>query len=201
MADLIQPVRPDVDAFVLELLDKRTFRASVFAETRSGVCKILAPLTHELAESASRSSTAVGTVTEQVAVALAKMTDGTVRRVSTPITQRSRAAAARQSFRGGTRKPARTRKIAPTCRSCGGPTPRRTTSVATSAALQSRPGRSRFSRELELPLLAWVRQGGWTPLGLTGLTKFVGAHEAQKAAFSWENGHDRPKQSCYYASL
>ena len=42
MADLIQPARPDVDAFVLELLDKRTFRASVFAETRSGVCKILA---------------------------------------------------------------------------------------------------------------------------------------------------------------
>jgi len=125
VADLMEPVRPEVDAYVLELLDQRTFRACDFAETRSGVCRVLAPLTHELAESASRWSPAVGTIAEQVAAALAKMSDGKVRRVSTPITQRSRAAAVRQSFGREAPKLARARKLTPTCRSCGAPTPRR----------------------------------------------------------------------------
>jgi CRISPR-associated endonuclease Cas1 len=125
VADLMEPVRPEVDAFLLELFDQHTFRASDFAETRSGVCRVLAPLTHELAESASRWSRSVGAVAEEVAADLAKMSEGKVRRVSTPITQRSRAAAVRQSFGVEIPKPARTtRKVAPTCRSCGAPTPR-----------------------------------------------------------------------------
>jgi CRISPR-associated endonuclease Cas1 len=125
VADLMESVRPEVDAFLLELLDKRTFRASDFAETRSGICRVLAPLTHELAESATRWSGTVGTLAEQVAAAFAKMSGGKVRRVSTPITQRSRAASVRQSFGHETPKPSQTRKVAPTCRSCGAPTPRR----------------------------------------------------------------------------
>jgi CRISPR-associated endonuclease Cas1 len=124
VADLMEPVRPEVDTFLLELLDQRTFRACDFSETRSGVCRVLAPLTHELAESASRWSRVVGAVTEQVASDLAKMSAGKVRRVSTPITQRSRAAARRQSFGHETPKPPRSRKVTPTCRSCGAPTPR-----------------------------------------------------------------------------
>jgi len=124
VADLMEPVRPEVDTFVLELLDARTFRASDFAETRAGVCRALAPLTHELAESATRWSRAVGAVAEQTAADLAKMSDGKVRRVSTPLTQRSRAAAVRQSFGHEIPKPSRSRKVAPTCRSCGAPTPR-----------------------------------------------------------------------------
>jgi hypothetical protein len=117
-------VRPEVDTFVLELLDTRTFRASDFAETRAGVCRALAPLTHELAESATRWSRTVGAVAEQVAADLAQMSQGKVRRVSTPITQRSRAAAVRQSYGHDAPKPSRSRKLAPTCRSCGVPTPR-----------------------------------------------------------------------------
>jgi len=124
VADLMEPVRPEVDAFVLELLDARTFRASDFTETRSGVCRVLAPLTHELAESASRWSRVVGAITEQMARDLAKISGGKVRRVSTPITQRSRAAARRESWGHEAPKPPRSRKVAPTCRSCGAPTPR-----------------------------------------------------------------------------
>jgi CRISPR-associated endonuclease Cas1 len=124
VADLMEPVRPEVDAYVLELLDERTFRVSDFAETRSGVCRVLAPLTHELAESASRWCRTVGAVAEQVAADLAKMGEGRVRRVSTPLTQRSRAGAVRQSYGHEARKPSRSRKVQPTCRSCGAPTPR-----------------------------------------------------------------------------
>ena len=48
--DLLEPVRPDVDAFVLEMLASRLFRKSDFNEERDGGCRLLAPLTHELAE-------------------------------------------------------------------------------------------------------------------------------------------------------
>jgi len=124
VADLMEPVRPEFDALVLELLDQRTFRASDFAETRAGVCRVLAPLTHELAESASRWSKTAGAVAEQVAADLSKTSEGRVRRVSTPLTQRSRAAAVRQSYGHEAPKPSQSRKVAPTCRSCGAPTPR-----------------------------------------------------------------------------
>jgi CRISPR associated protein Cas1 len=47
--DAMEPVRPDVDAFVLDLLEKRVFSARDFVEITNGVCRIRAPLTHDLA--------------------------------------------------------------------------------------------------------------------------------------------------------
>ncbi len=46
--DVMEPVRPDVDAFLLDLLEDRVFTARDFAELPNGVCRIAAPLTHEL---------------------------------------------------------------------------------------------------------------------------------------------------------
>jgi hypothetical protein len=39
----------DVDAFLLDLLEDREFTARDFGELPNGVCRIAAPLTHELA--------------------------------------------------------------------------------------------------------------------------------------------------------
>ena len=47
--DAMEPVRGDVDAFLLDLLEDRTFTARDFGELPNGVCRIAAPLTHELA--------------------------------------------------------------------------------------------------------------------------------------------------------
>jgi CRISPR-associated endonuclease Cas1 len=47
--DAIEPVRSDADAFLLDLLEDRTFTARDFGELPNGVCRIAAPLTHELA--------------------------------------------------------------------------------------------------------------------------------------------------------
>ncbi|MGB8910068.1 MAG: CRISPR-associated endonuclease Cas1 [Candidatus Cybelea sp.] len=47
--DLMEPVRADVDAFLLDLLEDRTFTARDFGELPNGICRIAAPLTHELA--------------------------------------------------------------------------------------------------------------------------------------------------------
>ncbi len=47
--DAMEPVRPDVDAFLLDLLEDRTFTSRDFTELSNGICRISAPLTHELA--------------------------------------------------------------------------------------------------------------------------------------------------------
>lgn len=47
--DAMEPVRADVDAFLLDLLEDRVFTARDFAELPNGICRIAAPLTHELA--------------------------------------------------------------------------------------------------------------------------------------------------------
>ena len=47
--DVMEPVRSAVDAFLLDLLEDRVFTARDFAELPNGVCRIAAPLTHELA--------------------------------------------------------------------------------------------------------------------------------------------------------
>ena len=47
--DAMEPVRADVDAFLLDLLEDREFTARDFGELPNGICRIAAPLTHELA--------------------------------------------------------------------------------------------------------------------------------------------------------
>ena len=48
-ADVMEPVRPHVDAFVLNLARTRTFSAKDFAETREGACRLASSLAQELA--------------------------------------------------------------------------------------------------------------------------------------------------------
>jgi CRISPR-associated endonuclease Cas1 len=52
--DLMEIVRPDVDAYLLDLLASRVFARRDFFETREGVCRVLPPLTHALAETSHR---------------------------------------------------------------------------------------------------------------------------------------------------
>jgi CRISPR-associated protein Cas1 len=47
--DAMEPVRAEVDAFLLDLLEDREFTPRDFGELPDGICRIAAPLTHELA--------------------------------------------------------------------------------------------------------------------------------------------------------
>jgi len=71
--DLMEAIRPDVDAYVLELLRTRNFAAKDFFETRQGVCRVLSPLTHVLAETGPRWAKAIGPVAEKVARTLSQL--------------------------------------------------------------------------------------------------------------------------------
>jgi len=52
--DAMEPIRPAVDAFVLDLLEERILTSRDFAELSNGICRVRAPLTHELALSLGR---------------------------------------------------------------------------------------------------------------------------------------------------
>src|SRR5665811_875322 len=48
--DVIEPLRPRVDGYLLTILQERTFRAADFFETRQDVCRLIPALTQSLAE-------------------------------------------------------------------------------------------------------------------------------------------------------
>jgi hypothetical protein len=113
----MEAVRPEVDAYVLDLLEGHVFRARDFFETRQGVCRILAPLTHHLAVTAPRWRRAAGPVVETIARTLLAPTPK--RSVPTPLTEANRSAA-RESARKGSRRQRQTAARLPgACRSCG----------------------------------------------------------------------------------
>ncbi len=65
--DLMEAIRPEVDAAVLDLLASHTFAASDCFETRQGDCRLLSPMTQRLAETAPQWSKAIAPVAEEVA--------------------------------------------------------------------------------------------------------------------------------------
>ncbi len=90
--DLMEPIRPEVDTFVLDLLQTRTFRKIEFTETSDGHVRLRSPLTHELAETMPRWAQSLGPFAEHVAHVFGKAMAGTYS-AATPLT-RSRTKAA-----------------------------------------------------------------------------------------------------------
>jgi len=82
--DLMEAIRPEVDAWVLGFLKTGTLRSSDFHETRQGNCRILAPLTHVLAESLPIWRRLAAPAAEDVARAFAR---GAAIRSHTPLTE------------------------------------------------------------------------------------------------------------------
>lgn len=95
--DLMEPVRPLVEEWTLDLLASRTFRKSDFVESVDGHIRLLAPLTHELAGSMSQWRKAVAPWAERVAHTLGEALKGKYQPV-TPLTGR-RAKEARQEVK------------------------------------------------------------------------------------------------------
>jgi CRISPR-associated endonuclease Cas1 len=85
--DVMEPVRPEVDAFVLDLVERRTFRKVEFIETSDGHVRLRSPLTHELAETMPQWAKSLGPITEHVAHAFGKAMDGSYS-AATPLTSR-----------------------------------------------------------------------------------------------------------------
>lgn len=95
--DVMESIRPDVDAYVLELLQRRPFGTGDFFETRQGSCRLMPPVTKTLAETAPRWAAAVAPIVEGIAQTLAnakslQQSTTSQRRLPTPLTQSNRSA-------------------------------------------------------------------------------------------------------------
>jgi CRISPR-associated endonuclease Cas1 len=116
--DVMEATRPAVDETVLELIQRRSFRASDWHETRAGAVRILAPLTHEVARSASGWSRAVAPSVEMAARAFADASDSIADRLATPLSGDNRSAG-RASQRVRERREAATQAPFRSCVQCG----------------------------------------------------------------------------------
>ncbi len=70
--DLIEPVRPRIDAQVLQLLSSRVLSDRDFHETRDGIVRLLDPLTHELAATTHHWRPELDTTIRHAAALIAK---------------------------------------------------------------------------------------------------------------------------------
>lgn len=124
ICDLMEPVRPQVDAWVLSLLQSRTFSIHDFAETRRGVCRVIPPVTQFLAETAPTWACAVAPIAERMAQFLLNGEVGERRKhprpLPTPLTQANRSAGREGVRRRPTRVPRdHVPKMPQACRMCG----------------------------------------------------------------------------------
>jgi CRISPR-associated endonuclease Cas1 len=85
--DLMEPVRVQVDGYVLDWITREPLKREWFFEQRDGNCRLMAPLAVRLSETASMWRHAVAPVTEAVAQALWNSLDRRERRNSPPGTR------------------------------------------------------------------------------------------------------------------
>ncbi|MGH8945024.1 MAG: CRISPR-associated endonuclease Cas1, partial [Acidimicrobiia bacterium] len=119
--DVMEAVRPAVDSWVLDLLERRRFRPSDFHETPKGNCRVRPPLSHQLAETLPRWAQAVAPVAERVAQMLAQAPGSRVVRVATPLTQETRRTAQewKRAHKDPRRELSRIRVPRYRCKDCG----------------------------------------------------------------------------------
>lgn len=114
--DAMEPIRPDVDSYVLRLLSERTFSARDFSEAPSGAVRISSGLAAELAATLPAWERASAPVCEQIARMLGAPSGI---RVPTKLTQDARSSG-RSGIRRGKRKlPAVPAPRNRSCQTCG----------------------------------------------------------------------------------
>jgi CRISPR-associated endonuclease Cas1 len=114
--DVMEAVRPDADAYLLDLISQRTFAAHEFFETRNGVCRVMPPLTKTLMGAAPHFARTVAPIVEQIAKMLTA-SPGRKTSLPTPLTQVNRAVGRwHEQWRGAAVSKSRPQKL---CIQCG----------------------------------------------------------------------------------
>jgi len=91
--DIMEPIRPQVDAFVLDWLTRETLKREWFFEQRDGNCRLMASLAIQLAETAPTWGRAVAPIAEWVAQSVwssIRKPRHSNQGLPTPLTQRRR---------------------------------------------------------------------------------------------------------------
>jgi CRISPR-associated endonuclease Cas1 len=116
--DLMEPIRPRIDEYVLNWVMEKPLSKSWFFELRDGSCRLMASITEQLTETAKTWGNDVAPIVEWFAKALSvsSPTSERLRPPGTRLTQRNRVAGARSDL-PPTKRPPRQAGI---CESCGG---------------------------------------------------------------------------------
>jgi CRISPR-associated endonuclease Cas1 len=200
--DVMEAIRPEVDTYVLELLERRAFPAREFFETRTGTCRLVPLLTQQLCETAPRWRVVLGPVVERVAQMLSHRSahplgellataaspsngspPGPKSRLPTRLTQANRSAG-RDGARRQPPRPASTRVATPrcVCQTCGDTLPARKRRYCT-ACLPARETEHLEALIGEGPLaLARLRAEGRDPTKTPEALAKVAATQRQRAA-------------------
>jgi hypothetical protein len=115
--DLMEPIRPDVDAYVLSRIVRQPLKRNWFFEERNGNCRLMADLASKLAETASTWARLVAPLAEWTTKQIASTTR-TSRKPSpaTRLTQRHKRALTDGIFPPAPKPPV---KLQIVCRACG----------------------------------------------------------------------------------
>jgi len=195
--DLMEPVRPHVDQWLLRKMASHRFRASDFVETRRGICRLAPATAHWLAETALDCATAVGHHAETVAQTLSATSGLKLDRIPTPLTGAHRSMS----------RPQRSRKVRGVsqgsyCHACGQDAePKRTLCDAClGASREERIDRfvSSAHRELEVR-----RDRGDDPAhgGTAGVERGTANRVHQLAVREWNEVNERQPDSVFLAEI
>jgi CRISPR associated protein Cas1 len=164
--DLMEACRPHVDGYTLGLFQTQLFRTADFYETRKGVCRVLPPLTHQLAETSLTWARAVAPIAEGVARMLGKPRRIHQETSPTPLTGQNRSAG-RDGIRRGPRREAIPRPVSSPklCRHCGDEVRSRTRQycdecLASQAVSDTGLRKAAASVRVQEGLARWRDQGG-----------------------------------------
>jgi len=114
--DLMEPIRPDVDAFVLNWLRREPLPRSNFFEQRDGNCRLMANFTSTLSQTAATWARLVAPIAEWFAREISNLNGKRQYNVPARLTQRNK-----REVRGGNPLPATNLSFTPKrlCRDCG----------------------------------------------------------------------------------
>lgn len=116
--DVMEPIRPRVDAYLLDWIRREPLRREWFFEQRNGNCRLMASLAHRLSETAPTWASAVAPVAEQIACMFSTSVPKRGKRIfsSTRLTQNSRRVGRGLSPVSPIEAPPRPETV---CRTCG----------------------------------------------------------------------------------
>jgi CRISPR-associated endonuclease Cas1 len=190
--DLMEPVRPQVDAFVVDWITRDTLKREWFFEQRDGNCRLMAVLAVRLAETAPTWGRAVAPFAEWVAQKLWDSARKPIRndaKFPTRLTQRSRTEGRGKEFFLDLRSPQQRSNV---CSDCGATTKR--------GRYCPKCGRE-VSREKLIELAKTGRAVAQSPESQKKRTETQLRHEAAKRAWRSSPQPDWPDERTYIEEI
>jgi CRISPR-associated endonuclease Cas1 len=197
-ADLMEPVRPLVDRFVLRLLSERHFAATDFHETRQGVCRVTPPLARELVATSGDWSRAVGRVAEDVARLLQVASPDSLP-APTPISGRNRSAGrGRTSAKRAANPPARS-----ACTTCGAAVADGRKACSAACAAEAVAAAAPAFQAAGIAATRELRAAGWTPEMTEAGRGRLGRRTVDlvAAAREWQRTHAWPEDMAAFTEV